>query len=532
MGPSKKKNYKLSIYLIREDYKSFADALDDARTVEEYKIKGTLKWKGAIFVGQTKKSKASWVQLLQQGTDKPIRELNNSSNRAVLFLKSENRLFALPFGFGKYLLKAVAIESEFGLKTALNIIDADKLRSVDKANVDNFTVLTTTQTSRKAKPQEFNLDIIRDLLRGVTGEPFPDFETLGSVVTGNEGINIVPALNFEDILPLLSQVGKAYKSRRYKASFDWVDNVKYEHDEETKEKLEEKLIHDLKSKDRNAVHLTAPVLIDWENYEGFSFTPKAELRVDLDISAYYEEKKSVLSTLTWEKLKSQRLYVKYGDREDKIATPLLKSLNYETSLEGQFFVFAFGEWFQINKSYSKKTLEYVRKVKESKLEFIECDKSWVEETYNKKLASSNANYFLLDQKFIKSDAFHSKFEACDVFDKANKEFVHVKFKSGSATLSHLFNQGRVSCNLLVGDIVFRKNLRKLFKDIGLPVNIIPEKEDSVDTSKYTVTFAIISDGSKDFVDSLPFFSLLSFRLTVAELNRLGFKVRIKKIKYV
>lgn len=169
MATSDKKSHKLSIYLIKDHIKKFADALKDIRTLEEYKLKGSLKSNGVIYVGQTKKSLAGWGELLQQGTDEEIRTLNNTSNRAVLLMKSGGRIFSLPFGFGKSLLKEDAIEREFGLRTTLNIVDADKLRSMNKANVDDFTILTTTQTSRRAKPQDFNLDIVRDLIRGVTG---------------------------------------------------------------------------------------------------------------------------------------------------------------------------------------------------------------------------------------------------------------------------------------------------------------------------------------------------------------------------
>lgn len=531
MAATDKKSYKLSIYLIKKGITSFPDALKNFKSLEEYKIKDVLKFNGVIYVGQTKKNAPGWEELLQQGTDSKIRSLNNTSNRALLLLKVDNRIFALPFGFGKSLLKDDAIEREFGLRTTLNIVDADKLRSMNKANVDDFTLLTTTQTSRRAKPQEFNLDIVRDLIRGVTGQPFADFERLGATVTGSEGVYVIPSITFDDIPTLLQMLGEAYKSKRYKARFDWVDNIKNERDPAIVETLQKSLLTELKAKNVDVIHLVAPVMIDWEQYEGFSFTPKGELYVDLDIAEYYSEKETSLKDITWDKLKSQRLYVKYGDRDEQIGVPLLHALNFQTKIQDQFYVFAFGQWYKINKNFTQETIDYVNSVKESSLNFIPCKRNWHEDTYNEKLSKSNDNFFLFDQNFVKSDAYRSKIEVCDIFAEKERELVHVKFKSSSATLSHLFAQGRISCNLLASDPVFRKNLRIKLKSLGIPMKLIPEKQDDFDPSKLTVTFAIISEGGKSFADSLPFFSLLNFRLTVTELRRMHFKVKMKKIDY-
>lgn len=234
-----KKSYKLSVYLLKKTVTSFDEALKDKKAVDEYKLKGVLKLNGVIYLGKTKYNDFDWQRLLQEGTDKSIPRLENSSNRAVLLMKIEGRIFALPFGFGKHLLNEESIEREFGLRTALNLIDADRLRSMDKANLDDLTVLTKTQTSRRAKPQEFNLDIIRDLMRGVTGEPSPGFEVLGATITGSEGLYIIPKISFEDISKHLQTLGKAYASKAYRGRFDWIDNLKSERDPALIAKLQE-----------------------------------------------------------------------------------------------------------------------------------------------------------------------------------------------------------------------------------------------------------------------------------------------------
>ena len=112
------------------------------------------------------------------------------------------------------------------------------------------------------------------------------------------------------------------------------------------------------------------------------------------------------------------------------------------------------------------------------------------------------------------------------------EFIHVKFRKSSATLSHLFAQGRVSANLLRRDETFRKNLREKFDEIGLSKNLVPIDSNKVNASNYTITFAIIDKKKRTFVESLPFFSLLTFRLAAEDLQLLGYNVKVKKIDII
>jgi uncharacterized protein (TIGR04141 family) len=76
---------------------------------------------------------------------------------------------------------------------------------------------------------------------------------------------------------------------------------------------------------------------------------------------------------------------------------------------------------------------------------------------------------------------------------------------------------------------FRENLRKKFRIENLPLNLVPLEGKKLDPSKYTITFAIIDEKQRSFVESLPFYSLLNFRLTVDDLTAIGYEVRVKKI---
>lgn len=59
----------------------------------------------------------------------------------------------------------------------------------------------------------------------------------------------------------------------------------------------------------------------------------------------------------------------------------------------------------------------------------------------------------MDAKVIYYGGGYSSIEVCDVLSK-NGELIHVKRHNGSATLSHLFNQGLVSGELIREDRSF------------------------------------------------------------------------------
>ena len=82
-----------------------------------------------------------------------------------------------------------------------------------------------------------------------------------------------------------------------------------------------------------------------------------------------------------------------------------------------------------------------------------------EGNYNERV-SKTLKYYLLDKMLIKSTQTTSPIEVCDLLT-SDSQFIHVKHRKGnSAGLSHLFAQGSVSADLILGDKEFRKSIRK------------------------------------------------------------------------
>ncbi|MDT4859515.1 TIGR04141: sporadically distributed protein [compost metagenome] len=91
----------------------------------------------------------------------------------------------------------------------------------------------------------------------------------------------------------------------------------------------------------------------------------------------------------------------------------------------------------------------------------------------------------------------------------------------------MFSQGKVSAVLLRKDKGFRKKVRTKLK---ANKKIVPLEDRDFNTNSYIITFAIIESKDRTFVNSLPFFSLVNFRLVAEELILMGYKVNVKKIR--
>lgn len=116
----------------------------------------------------------------------------------------------------------------------------------------------------------------------------------------------------------------------------------------------------------------------------------------------------------------------------------------------------------------------------------------------------------------------SRIEFCDLI-KGEKDFIHVKYYSGSQSMSHLFSQGFVSSELFISDSEFRQKVNE-----KLPVHIkLPDHIPRPDAKIYKVVFAIATN--KRIPEELPLFSKINLKNFKKSISNFGYEVRICKI---
>src|SRR5690606_19287466 len=115
-------------------------------------------------------------------------KLKNSSAMGLIFLKVEERWFAISFGLGHVKIDPAKIEQDFGLKVVLNSVDPKKLRSADVRTPDENTLSRRSQTSRGSDQTAFSIDVERDIVRGLAGQPKD--KNFASKVAGSDSLTI------------------------------------------------------------------------------------------------------------------------------------------------------------------------------------------------------------------------------------------------------------------------------------------------------------------------------------------------------
>jgi uncharacterized protein (TIGR04141 family) len=64
----------------------------------------------------------------------------------------------------------------------------------------------------------------------------------------------------------------------------------------------------------------------------------------------------------------------------------------------------------------------------------------------------------------------------------------------------------------------------------MSTDLVPLEERDLRPGNYTITFAMLSSNDVGFVDDLPFFSLINFRLVAEELSTMGYTVKVKNVR--
>src|SRR6185503_8810809 len=143
---------------------------------------------GRLFIKPTEAKPPTWADFFDPYV-KPSEFGEVSSASAVLLVPVYKRWAALTFGQGRHLLATEHFEDRFGLRVALNCIDEDRIKIIDRQTFDAIASHKLEQASQEANAREFGFDIERDILKALTGTPrHLDF---GKRMSGMEALNVV-----------------------------------------------------------------------------------------------------------------------------------------------------------------------------------------------------------------------------------------------------------------------------------------------------------------------------------------------------
>jgi uncharacterized protein (TIGR04141 family) len=530
-GDEMAKSYRrLNLFMAKPlgDGQSIADLLADA-PVDIYPMADTLGIDGVLYVRRTAEKRPSWGSVLDEVAGQAIPGLANRSSSAVLLVRVDGDIFAFVFGYGRYLIEQSLFVQDFGLRTALNTLDDKSLRSVDLHTLEDQPVQKKSQAARDSNVSVFGIDILRDVLRAVTGVPRSGVDLM-QITGGDAMFSFGVEMNAADFPTLARRIKGYYANDDYKTSFSWVDNVRKVKDDASIDALNAQLVQAVSTRNPG-IMVTLPEIGAWDTILGFSFTRNKDGVRPVIHSADYIDTIPDLAGLSIEGLKRDRLFV--HDVDGNITEhPVYRCLYFEI-LDGEKTKIIFdGKWYEVDATFIGRITETLDLVQISALAFPavevwnEGGKSIIESEgdYNTRAAAAHG-YFLLDKKLVKTDRATSSIELCDLLTPA-KQFVHVKHrKGGSAGLSHLFAQGGVAAEIMLGDKAFRKKARTVLRKVSPAAgNLVPL--DTLRSADFEIVFLILGESSATLKQNLPFFSKVNLSKAFENLTQRGFRVSI------
>lgn len=527
---------RLTIFLLR-DIERFDDALaDDVSTsLKKSDLTSDSGLNGRFYSKNTFPMKPTWTKYVEPIVDGGIHGVQSASASGLLVLVVDGHTFALTFGYGRSFLNQARIERRFGLKVVLNLIDEHQIRSLDTKVFDEMVVSRRTQPSRASDLPTFGVDVLRDILRAATGVA-PDGSGYKNV-SGSDSIVLGVDKPVTDLPALLRDLHAHYKKTRYQAAFGWVDHLSEVNDPALINVLDEQLVGQLRVNNTNSTHLAMPENLEWEDIEHFLIVPTTRQTQfdELELDKYLMQPMTKPDELTVDQLKRRKVSVKFISSADAVARwSVYQCLVSEQRNQGKLYALVEGRWFEIADSLVNQVDTVIASIPGATVHLPPGRPGELESDYNIRAAAASPELALLDRNLVAPNGARSKIEFCDLMS-TDGSLIHVKRKSRSSTLSHLFAQGHVSAEALV-DGVMRDQVRAAIQkaagstDATPWLDLVPPNGTPADRDKVTVTYAVIANSSAGGVEWLPFFSRLTLMQTVRDLARMGFtKVTLARI---
>ena len=539
----KERKPHLSLYLMKAQT-TVDDVIRDLSGVSQYQLTSK-ELRGKLFLKRKEGDAPWWAEFLNPITKEDIKIPSSRTTSAVLVLEIDDddatsRIVCFTFGHGRHLLDQNKIERPFGLRVVLNSIDVSKLRSFDVRRQSDIVVNSRIQSSIATSLDTFNLDTLQDIMTKAVGSTNPNIEgDLGKFVRGSDGISFDVDISPPDLAVRAKNIVNIYRRENYKETFSFVDHI-LPVDQEYSQELDDALEVELQSLSlgRSSVfrclYLAPPEIIDFETLEGFSFTSESdegrELHTDLSLNRYLDTLEGKRTGITIKRTKkTDRVILKLEGTESFRPWSVYRAIVAEFEHNGTLFQLVDGCWYRIEDDFATYIGQSVSDIDESKIEFPNHINGETEGDYNCR-AAAGLGALLMDCKNIPLGGGANRIEFCDIL-LADRTLVHAKKRASSSTLSHLWSQGTVAMQALLGDEDFR----------GRVQNKIVEEDSSFEHAigpnvaghQYTLVYLIL--GRKEgnsLSQTLPFFSQVALVQATKVLRSMGITVEIAGVHSV
>jgi len=541
------KTKTFSLYLAKNDVSDFNDILSqsardrvaagDAQIIDSNKLGDNAR----AYIFQNFPRPPNWLSVVGE-VFTGLPSITNKSSCALIVFKQKSRVFLTSFAHGWQYINDAKIESDFGLKVAINTLSDSKIRRIDRSHLGE-AIKGVSQSAFQRDLQTFGIEEALDLIRRVTGKIEND--DFADSLAGSTALKITREMTLSDLAEIAEEALLRSQSKAYqKTGFQIIDKVKPILNRTEIATLDEEAVESIRSGKDN-FELSMPGWSEKEVvYYGFSGLHVHKRFPDLLMSNYRDALGTDINLLDIDKIISKHsVFAEYAnDAMAKKHWSIKKSLIGSIPVGSGLFAINEGEWYRLDQQYKDdvdKAFHELKKTWKSKplkiIQKVSSDgkKSGFETEleYNERCAAEYGQV-CLDQKILTVPSIpYGKFEACDLLDISNKRLIHVKKSSRqSSVLSHFFKQGSNSEKILKN---FPGARKKLVDEVR---NLTDDKTADLLNSNlgdalagWKIEFHIIDAPRSDGEFNIPFFSRITLRDEARTLKGMSFKVALKFI---
>lgn len=463
---------------------------------------------------------------------------------AAVKRRNRSRVFAIPFGHARHMIRSELIQEAFGRRVALNLLyepplpgDApayQRIRQVDGRTIEANVRRARVQRSRDTSFETFGIDPERDLLDRIVGVP-PNRDRYGHVISGGTSLHLDVALDFENLAGLLQNVLAVHERSTYRTHFSWVDKIRPVRDADLVSELRDRAAEMIRDGE-DGLDLAPPEIVDWDHVSSFTFEVgnQPTEHADLKLSGYVAAVDGSRTTVSGSRLTTHKIAVRDGDGTLVTRWPVFKCVFGEVVHRNERFIVDEGRFYRVDVDYLAELDEYVAQLPSPTVVLPATTADVHEDVYNS-AAAGFPDRLLLDRKNVWPAAGTTAIEVCDVLT-AEGELVHVKRKLGSSDLSHLFGQGYVSAEAIhsgpeVRDRVRAKILSESAEQQKPGAQFEGWFKEPFNSGALSVVYAVLADWQGDAPeDRLPFFSKVNLRHHVRAISRMGYSVALTAVE--
>lgn len=515
------KSRSFSIYLLKDGYNSTNSLKEGHHLQRISENNANLPVDTVMYILNNPSTSPWWKDYWGVNID-----LQQSHKGALVFLKiNDTNWIALTFGSTYHQLKDEAFVHDFGIRTTLNALDPLKIKSTDILSPENAKrQRIQSPTASGLNFFDFRTDEI--ILKKMTGSVKTEYASLFKNITGGSSLKVSSNLPAANIANLCNSLVGIYKRDDYKTSFPEIQNIVPISDPDLLLELNDKLVEAF-NQDPAPMELVLaiPEIFDYETeyYIKYSGEGASSLEfTDVFIKGYrdYLAEKEVESIESIDKFKSHRLKILDANNNSIKEYQIFKSLLFDCEYNNNMYHFCEGEWYYINRDFVQKLSDELDPLFVESHELLHQCEHKREDDYNNSVKDARTEVICLDKESITPDG-QTAIEPCDLIylNDDYLEFAHIKISTRSASLSHLFNQGINSAELLRVNEDSQAKLKTLTEGK-------PEMSDLIDSGAFKVTYGIITKKQGLKTKGLPLFSRISLLRTVNSLKAMRIPVQI------